>query len=128
MVSKLLYQTTDKLNHFIVSSSCRRKIIKNRSSLSQTTAYSVSRTVTETSSFSHQAGASVTVGTTFSAGVPFVAKGEISVSATASYSYTTGNFKCYESGDHIFRLNKRKYKIDGLAANVLCKWRSHPLD
>ena len=86
-VTKLLAQSTN-LRHC----NFRRKIIKNRSSQTQTTSYTVSRTVTETSSFSHTAGASVTIGTTFSVGVPFIAKGEVSVSATASYSYTTGMF------------------------------------
>ena len=67
-----------------------KKIIRNRSSNTQTTKYTVSRTVTETSSFQHTAGAEVSVGTTFSAGVPFIAEGEISVSVTASYEYSAG--------------------------------------
>ena len=82
------------LNGAVISeqppSSVGKKIIRNRSSYSQSTKYTVSRTVTETSSFQHTAGASVSVGTTFSTGVPFIAQGEISVSVTASYEFSAG--------------------------------------
>jgi len=69
------------------------KKLENGSSQPQTTVFSVSRTITETSSFSHTAGASVTVGTSFSVGVPFIASGEVSVDVSASYSYSSGTQK-----------------------------------
>ena len=83
------------LNGAVVSeqppSSVGKKIIRNRSSYSQSTKYTVSRTVTEISSFQHTAAwTSVSVGTTSSTGVPFIAQGEISVSVTASYEYFAG--------------------------------------
>ena len=68
--------------------------IDNKDSTSvQSTTFSVSEEVTETSSFTHTAGASVTVGTTFEAGVPLVAKGEISTEVSASYEYSAGTEK-----------------------------------
>ena len=64
------------------------KTIENETSESQETRYSVSKTVSETSSFQHKAGASITVGTTIGTGVPIVAMGEISVDITASITTT----------------------------------------
>jgi len=63
------------------------------SSVEQSTTFTVSESVTETSSFSHTAGASVTVGTTFSTGIPVVAAGEISVDVSAYYDYSSGREK-----------------------------------
>ena len=59
-------------------------------STSQSTSFAVEETVTETSYFSHSAGASITVGTQFSAGIPYVADGEIYMDVTASYEYYWG--------------------------------------
>ena len=52
--------------------------------------FTVSKTVTETQSFTHTVGASVTVGTEFKTGIPFVAEGKVSVEVTASYEYEYG--------------------------------------
>ncbi|KAL5249101.1 hypothetical protein ACHWQZ_G018063 [Mnemiopsis leidyi] len=60
---------------------------------SQSTSFVVEETVTETSYFAHSADASVTVGTQFSAGVPYMADGEISIDVTASYGYSWGEEK-----------------------------------
>ena len=68
----------------------RKKTITNKSGQMQTTRYTVTKSVTESSSFSHTAGASITVGTTFEVGVPLIAMGSISLSVSASYSYTSG--------------------------------------
>lgn len=43
-----------------------------------------------TSSFSHETGTSITVGTEFKAGVPFISEGKISTEITQSYSHTWG--------------------------------------
>jgi len=50
----------------------------------------ISQEVAETSTFSNEAGVGLEVSTTFETGVPFVAKGEISASVSASYSHTWG--------------------------------------
>ena len=65
---------------------------KNSSS-EQTTMFTVSEAVTETSSFTHTTGASVTVGTEFGTGIPVVAEGKISMEVTASYEYSAGTAK-----------------------------------
>ena len=65
--------------------------IDNRdSSVEQSTKFSVSESVTETTSFTHTAGASVKVGTEFSSGIPCLAAGKISVEVTASYKFAAG--------------------------------------
>lgn len=66
------------------------KTIENETSQSQQTKYIVTKTVSETSSFEHTTGASISVGTTFGVGIPIVAMGEISVEVSASYDYTEG--------------------------------------
>lgn len=82
------------LNGAVISqqppSSVGKKIVRNSSSQSQSSTYVVSRTITETSSFQHTAGASVSVGTSFKTGVPYIAEGEISVEVSASYEYSAG--------------------------------------
>lgn len=50
----------------------------------------IRETIAETSTFSHTAGVGIEVGTTFSTGVPFIAKGEISVTLSAHYEHTWG--------------------------------------
>jgi hypothetical protein len=59
-------------------------------SVEQSTTFTVSEEVTETASFTHTAGASVTVGTEFKAGIPVLASGSISVEVTASYEFSAG--------------------------------------
>ena len=67
-----------------------KKTIENKTSQPQQTKYIVTKSVSETSSFTHQVGASVTVGTEFEVGVPLIANGKVSVDVTKSYSYTQG--------------------------------------
>lgn len=65
--------------------------IDNRnSSTEQSTTFSVSNEVTETASFSHTAGASVTVGTEFRTGIPVIASGSVSVEVSAHYEFSSG--------------------------------------
>ena len=47
-------------------------------------------TVSQTESWGNTVGASVTVGTTFKTGVPFVSEGEVSMEVSASYEHTWG--------------------------------------
>ena len=60
------------------------------SSVKQSTTFSVSETVTETSTFTHTAGVEVMVGTEFTSGVPTLAQGKITVEVTASYEFSAG--------------------------------------
>ena len=60
------------------------------SSVEQSTMFSVSETVTETSTFTHTAGIEVMVGTEFTSGVPSLAEGKITVEVTASYEFSAG--------------------------------------
>lgn len=59
-------------------------------SITRVTSKEITETVTETSFFSNAVGVGIEVGTTFSTGVPFIAKGEISVTVSASYEHTWG--------------------------------------
>ena len=52
--------------------------------------FSISTTVTEEEEFKHTVGASLSVGATFSVGVPVVGEAEISTSLTLSYEHTFG--------------------------------------
>ena len=52
--------------------------------------FSITTTVTEEEEFTHTVGSSLTVGATFSVGVPLVAEAEISTSLTLSYEHTFG--------------------------------------
>ena len=44
----------------------------------------------QTENWSNTAGASITVGTTFKTGIPFIVSGEISTSVTAAFDHTWG--------------------------------------
>jgi hypothetical protein len=55
------------------------------------TTLSVSKETTNTKSFTHTAGASVTVGTEFEVDVPAVGTATTSVEATVSYEFSYGN-------------------------------------
>jgi hypothetical protein len=66
------------------------QMLINETSKEQSMSFSVSKTTEKTSSFSHEVGASLNVGATFSAGIPFLAKTEWSVEVEASYAYTWG--------------------------------------
>ena len=52
--------------------------------------FSITTTVKEEEEFTHTVGSSLTVGATFSVGVPLVAEAEISTSLTLSYEHTFG--------------------------------------
>lgn len=58
------------------------------SSSEQSTEFSVSEEVTQTSSFTHTAGIEVAVGTEFKCGVPLLAEGSISVEVTVGYEFS----------------------------------------
>lgn len=59
--------------------------LENTTSSVQAMKFVVSSEVTNASTFAQEAGVSVTVGTEFETGVPFVADGKVSMSLTASY-------------------------------------------
>ena len=54
------------------------------------TSFSISTTATEKESFTHTIGTELSVGATFSAGVPLVAEAEISTTLTVSYKHQFG--------------------------------------
>ena len=56
----------------------------------QSATLTVSEEVSETSSFSHTAGATVTVGTEFKAEIPLVGSGKVTAELSASYEYSSG--------------------------------------
>ena len=58
---------------------------------SQTVQIESSITVTETSSFSYTAGFSLSIGTTFETGIPFVAAGQVSTTLTVSHELSFGS-------------------------------------
>jgi len=60
------------------------------SSITQSTAFTVSETVTETASFTHTGGASITHGTEFSVGLPIMASGSVSLDVSVSYEFSAG--------------------------------------
>lgn len=62
----------------------------NASSINQTMEFSFNETITNSFSFTHQAGASISVGTKFKCGIPMVGEGEAQVVVTGSYSYNWG--------------------------------------
>ena len=81
---------------------CRKKEINNQGSSDQSVAMSISETVSETMSFSHSAGVSVTVGTEFSVGIPFLAEGKVSTEISTSYDFSYGKTICVSvyNGSH----------------------------
>ncbi len=68
-----------------------QQTVINRSSREQSMEFSFSELVRETSTFGNEVGGSLTVGTEFETGIPFVAEGKISTTLTASYSHTWGS-------------------------------------
>lgn len=66
------------------------KTIYNRGSTEESQSISVTEGMSTSTSFSHSAGASVTVGATFSFGVPLVFEGEVSTEVSASYDFSYG--------------------------------------
>lgn len=62
----------------------------NKTSLSQSMELSFSDTVSNTSTFTHRWGASVSTGTKFTCGLPCIAEGKIDAKLSASVSLTWG--------------------------------------
>lgn len=62
----------------------------NASSISQSMEFSFNETITNSFSFTHQTGVSISVGTKFKCGIPMVGEGEAQVVVTGSYSYSWG--------------------------------------
>ena len=60
------------------------------SSKDQSATLTISEEVSETSSFSHTAGASITVGAEFEAGIPLIAASTVTTEVSASYEFSTG--------------------------------------
>jgi len=67
--------------------------LPNTTSVEQSMSFSVTKSVTEESTFEKSAGVSLTVGTSFECGIPFVSNGEVSLELTASGSWTWGEAK-----------------------------------
>ena len=71
-----------------------KKVINNlKGTQSPSIAFTVAKEVVERESFSHTAGASLTVGTEFKTGVPIVAEGKVKVEFTVSYQFQYGKEK-----------------------------------
>jgi hypothetical protein len=64
--------------------------IVNDSDVDQTLTFEVAENETHTSSHEQTTGFSITVGTSFSAGIPFIGGADFKVEATASHSWTIG--------------------------------------
>lgn len=77
--------------------------LSNDSSLPQSKEFSYSKTVSSTSSFTHQWGISISRSAEFSAKLPTVADGKITNTVTGSVSFTWGKTEAFEetvSGKH----------------------------
>ena len=72
--------------------------------------FTISKTITESESLSHTAGSSLSVGASFSTGVPVVAEAKITTTLTLSYQHTFG---------------KTKYKSETRAATLPCPAPAH---
>jgi len=70
-----------------------QETLPNTTSVDQSMSFSVTKTVTEESTFEESVGVSVTAGTSFECGLPFVANGTVSLELTASASFTWGQSK-----------------------------------
>ena len=70
--------------------------ICNDSSNQQSTEFSFSETVSNTSTFTHQWGLSISVGAEFGCSLPFIAAGKISAEASGSVSLTWGKSKAFQ--------------------------------
>ena len=88
----------------------------NNSSQAQSMEFSFSETVSNTSTFTHQWGLNVTVGTKFSCSIPCVANGKIAASASASVSLTWGDTKTIQKTYNL------KFPLEaGPYTKVICK-------
>jgi len=63
---------------------------KNESSVQQELRFQYEKSVTDSSSFTHEAGVEISFGTTIETGIPFLAKGEITAGLSTSYNHTWG--------------------------------------
>ena len=90
--------------------------ICNESSHPQTTEFSFSETVSNTSTFTHQWGVSVSVGAQFGCSLPFIAEGKISAKASGSVSLTWGK------SETIQKTYSGKYPVKaGPNTKITCK-------
>ena len=88
------YSINDGKVHLRPPMELGRQIIDNRAgNTNPSIDFTISKSVTETESFTHTAGLSLTVGTEFKTGIPFLAEGKISLSVTASYEFSYGKEK-----------------------------------
>lgn len=77
--------------------SISHQVVNNKyGSEKQSTAFEVAETISETSSFSHSTGVSITIGTEFEVGIPLLAKGKVEMEVSTSYEYSYGNEKTTE--------------------------------
>jgi hypothetical protein len=67
--------------------------VENDTGTAQSSTVNLSKSVTETSSFTFMTGFSLTVGTSFEAGIPLVVDGKVSVQGTATTQFTWGKSK-----------------------------------
>ena len=74
-----------------------QRIDNSDGTIEQNSRFMVSETITESTSFTHTAGASVTVGTEFKVGVPLLASGTVSIEVSASYEFSHGSERSEES-------------------------------
>lgn len=75
--------------------SLAKQVLPNTTSTEQSMTFTVAEKYEETSMFENSAGVSVTVGTTFSTGLPFVAGGEVNLELTAAYEATWGKSQTF---------------------------------
>ncbi|SJK98752.1 uncharacterized protein ARMOST_02021 [Armillaria ostoyae] len=64
--------------------------LRNNSRHEQAVAFGFSESITHTSTFEYTTGFTITVGTEFSAGIPFVSEGKISIEASQSNEWKFG--------------------------------------
>lgn len=76
------------------------EILANKSDLVQSMSFMVDKSTQKTSSFTHEVGTSLEVGTEFEGGVPFLVKDKWSINLTVSYKYTWGKTESEMKGWH----------------------------
>ena len=90
--------------------------ICNESSHPQSTEFSFSETVSNTSTFTHQWGLAISAGATFGCSLPFIAEGKISAKASASVTLTWGKSETFQ------KTHSGKYPVKaGPHSKIKCK-------
>lgn len=90
----MLSETPQVLGRIVITNHCPKVFLHRCPDQKKTLV--VSKTTSSSKSWEHTAGVSVTAGVKFESGIPFVAKAEVSVSVTGSYSHTWGNTETEE--------------------------------